>query len=57
MGPNCEDSLWDPVSYNTTQTYLFLSLLWKEVEKNLAVEAEIWETYDTEIIDGHLLHT
>lgn len=57
MGPNCEDSSWDPVSYNTTQTYLFLSLLWKEVEKNLAVEAEIWETYDTEIIDGHLLHT
>lgn len=27
------------------------------MEKNLAAEAELWETYDTEIIDGHLLHT
>lgn len=26
------------------------------MERNLAVEAELWETYDTEIIDGHLLH-
>lgn len=54
MEPNFEDSLWDPVSYNTIQICLFLSF-W-EVERNLAVEAEMWETYDTEIIDGHLLH-
>lgn len=26
------------------------------MERNLAVEAEIWEIYDIEIIDGHLLH-
>lgn len=26
------------------------------MERILAVETEIWETYDTEIIDGHLLH-
>lgn len=24
------------------------------MKRDLAVEAEIWETYDTEIIDGHL---
>ena len=27
------------------------------MERNLAAEAELWETYDTEIINGHLLHT
>lgn len=28
-----------------------------ELERNLAVEAELWETHDTETTDGHLLHT
>lgn len=54
MRANCEDNSWDLMSHNTTQICIFLSF-W-EVKRSLSMEAEIWETYDTEIIDDHLLH-
>lgn len=34
--------------------FFCLSEKWKEIWQ---WKPEIWETYDTEIIDGHLLHT